>query len=571
MPDAYKVIDQWPHKWIPNPGGGGHWQPLPHPADEGARNTEALKQGLTLAGGVMGGAALPMAAPYLAETLGLTEAVPALANALRLGGSAIGGAGGRVTGKVVSPRDTSTVADNALIGGGEGLINEVIPQGVGKVAEGLGKAGQWAGSALLDNPNWGPWLRAKIATMRGAAGTYIGGPATGLAASVGPIAATEGGRRLEDWGARQSTAGLAERVTGALDSLLSRIWPAERPLAAPLTAAERAERMSAAAQAAAEGPTGARVGSPDVRVNRTRPFTAAGPYEEWTPPPARPAPRTSTGDPMHVDTRTDFRPDVTVNEKPYTSDRISPEPIPDEAVTYRPRPEGAGLATEPPAQARPAVQGDYTDPQSRMLGLDRPNLTNQGDDPFWFLKDTAVDPAAPYNGPYQGGSRMRPGVRAEWEPGAAASRPGPTIEAERALSKPRTAVDVVKGKAIKPPANLTADELVDYYGSDVAGEPPPAAPPPPTTTPVDALTQRAMDVPHSGSGDPSATFRDMMTSKGALTDEQLAEATWGKIANQEERNAAIDAAKKANASGDYNERVAALQRALKAGIRVPEE
>jgi hypothetical protein len=261
-------------------------------------------------------------------------------------------------------------------------------------------------------------------------------------------------------------------------------------MAAPLTAAEHAERLSAAAEGTPQFAS-----QNNVRVNRTQPFTSEGPassQQPWTPPPSPAAPRTSTGDPMHVDTRTDFRPDVTVGQG-----GVASEPPPPPATNdVRVREDGPSFGRTAPPEARPPVQGDWTDPQSRSLGLDRPNISNAGDAPFWHLKDTAIERGAPW-----------------WEE-ARPTRPGPTIEAEGALRKGGPAAEweppppppkpkaktpsaALRNKVINP-TNLTPDELVDFYpGGNGPDEPPPPGGGVVATPATDVLANQ-VNAPHSG-------------------------------------------------------------------------
>jgi len=306
--------------------GGGPSMPMlnlppgPHNPDDpnsGARNSEILKQFLTLAGGAAGG--LVLGPP----------------------GALLGGAAGRALGHAPEaalrmPTDSTFVGD-AAFGAGEGLTNELLPKFAGRIIGAGGTGLKTLGRMAFDNPEWSPWLRARVAAMRGAGAGYVGGPAVGTVASMGPMVASEAGKRLETTGAKMGTGTLSERLGSGLEALKARLWgePALTHADALAGGAERyagAKRAGALQDAAAERGSG---------VSSFREYTPDIPV---TPRPVTPA-TDIYGDPAGLERRTQlYHTSVDAGMEPSTASQIIlGEPRPAGSATWGPDPSMEAL------------------------------------------------------------------------------------------------------------------------------------------------------------------------------------------------------------------------------------
>ncbi len=259
--------------WVPAGGASGGpaapmlSMPAPGPSQRtNADDLEVLKQFLTT-GGTIGG--------------GLLAGVP---------GAIAGGAAGRMLGHAPEagmtaftgrPND-STFAGDAAIGGMEGLTQELLPKFAGRIIGAGGTGLKMLGRAMFDNPDSSYRARALMGLFRSYAARPLGGTAEAVAA-MGPMAASEAGKRLETAGANMGTGTLSERVGGGLDALKARLT-AEPPVTHAEALAGGAERYAGARRAGALQDAGAarasgvnpnfREYTPDIPV-KTRPVSPA--------------------------------------------------------------------------------------------------------------------------------------------------------------------------------------------------------------------------------------------------------------------------------------------------------
>jgi hypothetical protein len=259
--------------WVPageaagGPRAPGLSMPAPGPSQRtDAQDLEVLKQFLTT-GGTIGG--------------GMIGGVP---------GAIAGGAAGRMLGHAPEagmaaftgrPSDSSFAGD-AAIGGMEGLTQELLPKFAGRIIGAGGTGLKMLGRAMFDNPDSSYRARALMGLFRSYAARPLGGTAEAVAA-MGPMAASEAGKRLETAGANMGTGTLSERVGGGLDALKARLTAEPAASRADLLAggAERyagARRAGALQDAAAEKASGVnpyfREYTPDIPVTQ-RPVVPA--------------------------------------------------------------------------------------------------------------------------------------------------------------------------------------------------------------------------------------------------------------------------------------------------------
>jgi hypothetical protein len=259
--------------WVPagemvadRPGAPRMSMPAPGPSSRtDADDLEVLKQFLTT-GGTIGG--------------GLLGGLP---------GAIAGGAAGRMVGHAPEagmtaftgrPNDSS-FADDAAIGGMEGLTQELLPKFAGRIIGAGGTGLKMLGRAMFDNPDASYRARALMGLFRSYAARPLGGTAEAVAA-MGPMAASEAGKRMETAGANMGTGTLSERVSGGLDALKARLT-AKPPLTHADALAGGAERYAGARRAGALQDAGAARGSgvtslrepvPDFRAT-SQPVTPA--------------------------------------------------------------------------------------------------------------------------------------------------------------------------------------------------------------------------------------------------------------------------------------------------------
>jgi hypothetical protein len=241
--------------------------PAPGPSHRSdADDMELLKQLLTTGGTVAGG---------------LAGGIP---------GAIIGGAGGRMLGHTPEalttaatgqPNDSSFGGDAAL-GSMEGLTQELLPKFAGRIIGAGGTGLKMLGRAMFDNPDSSYRARALMGLFRSYAARPLGGTAEAVAA-MGPMAASEAGKRLETAGASMGTGTLSERVGGGLDALKARLT-AEPPLSRADALAGGAERYAGAKRAGALQDAAAAEGS---GVTSFREYTPDIPPS--TRPPLKPA------------------------------------------------------------------------------------------------------------------------------------------------------------------------------------------------------------------------------------------------------------------------------------------
>jgi len=194
-------------------------------------NSEGLKQMLTTAGLVAGGALAPeIEGPAL-----LARYFPTL---LRVGGAMVGGAAGRMLGHAPEAAvsattgrpNSSTFAGDAMTGAIEGGTAELLPAVTGPVLRGSGRALRAAGRIFGDVPGSPAWQRSAAAAARGITARELGLPGVLQgAAAGGPVAASELGRGAEALGDRVGSGTLSERVEGAIGALRRRLSPVVEP------------------------------------------------------------------------------------------------------------------------------------------------------------------------------------------------------------------------------------------------------------------------------------------------------------------------------------------------------
>jgi hypothetical protein len=461
---------------------GAHWVPLGTGAAEiGAPKAPMIN--------------LPNA-PYTPEQQAATQAtgMSLLKNLLMTGGMLAGGAtgvpaaliGGAALGRMAGhvPEALTEAAtgrpsgdtflDAGLTGAMQGAEAEMVPRVAAPIARVAGKGAVGLGRIFLDTPYPSIRQRAYAALLRGTGARLLGAPeAVQGAAAVGPIIATEAGRRLEGAGARWGEEGLAERLGGAWDALKARLMPAthaeELAAGAESYAARKAAPWRVPEPYPKPGPTGG-----DPHVNPFA-YTAEGPAVPWESPIPEPTVPPEQG------TWAQWRRGGPVTGPEAAGPRVGTKPStgspPEWGPTGRPPDPDVttpGVRSEGFAGTKPST-GDVTiNPEGAVM-----STTEQ---PPWL--DQYAIPESEY---------------------------APAVETLRSRSLPankvsdaryqellnqfggRGAEESAVAAAPKPPTNLTPDDLVNEY---VRQYPPKGSPAPattPATTPpseIDALREK---------------------------------------------------------------------------------